>query len=434
MIAHVLRRLADRIRSGPKSRATFYYSGSSLVCQSLRFIGILVATPRIQADQFGILASAIMVCGLASILREFGQNSALLSSPGLQPEYARVHLLLTVCANAIGILLTVGAVLLIPSLHDLSALWPLLLFQIVFETITFTPMIVAQKSFAFKGLALVEILAVTTWLLITIFAAWRCPLGYALVAARLGETAVRGIVLFTWQFPSVWYGRPTPTIFRYYFGFAKLLAPKAWIETFGVNLDVLLLRIFTNTVEIGIYDRTMQLLRIPLALSVNLIDAVAGASYSRERDTPEIVDRTLRKFSLVILMGAFLGVALVQIFLWLAAGPIFGPTWKRSIASVWLWAIPFAILRPFLWNFFIFFRATGRPKELLLTSALMTCLFLVLGLIATPLMGVRGLFLALAAASFITLFLQIRWARRTEAPSPAFAEPNKSREKNVHDE
>ena len=412
--ANVLIRLADRIRSGSKSRATFYYGGSSLLCQSLRLIGILVSTPRIQPDQFGILASAIMVCGLASILREFGQNSALLSSPGNQPGYARVHLLLTVCTSAIGMGLIVGAVLWIPSLHDLKGLWPLLLFQSVFEMITFTPMIVAQKSFAFEGLALVEITAVTSWLLITMFAAWRCPLGVALVAARLGETAVRGIALFAWQFPSVWHGRATKTIFRYYFGFAKLLAPKTWIEAFGSNLDVLLLRIFTNNVEIGIYDRTTQLLRIPLALSVNLIDAVAGASYSREQHTREILDRTFRKFSLVVMLGAFLGVALVQIFLWFIAGPILGPTWKRSIESVWLWAIPFAILRPFLWNFFIFFRSTGRPKELLLASALMTFLFLVLGSIATPLLGVRGVFLALAAASIVSLAVQVRWARRPQ--------------------
>lgn len=420
MISRLLRGLVDRIRSGSKSRAVAFYSGSSLVCQGLRFIGILVATSRIQADQFGILASAAMVCGLASIFRAFGQNSALLSNPGTQPGYARVHLLLTVCGNAIGMLLTAGAVLLIPSLHDLRSLWPLLLLQLVFETITFTPMIVAQKSFAFKGLALVEISAVTTWLLITIFAAWRCPLAYALVAAKLGETAVRGTVLFVWQFSSLWDGQPTPAIFRYYFRFAKLLAPEAWIETFGGNLDVLLLRVFTNNVEIGIFDRTMQLLRIPLALSVNLIDAVAGASYSREQESPEVVGRTLRKFSLVVLVGAFFGLALVQIFLWFVAGPILGTTWKQSIESVWLWAIPIAILRPFFWNFNIFFQATGRPKELLLTLSLATFLLLVFGSIATPMLGVRGLFLASAAANFISLFFQIRWARGTQEPPSAF--------------
>jgi O-antigen/teichoic acid export membrane protein len=410
MQANVFVRLAERIRSGRKSRATFYYGGSSLVCQSLRFIGILVSTPRIQPDQFGILASAVMVCGLASILREFGQNSALLSSPGNQPGYARVHFILTVCANTIGIPLVIGAVLWIPPLHDLSALWPLLIFQMIFEAITFTPMIVAQKSFAFKGLALVEISAVTSWLLITVFAAWRCPFGIALVAARLGETAVRGLALFAWQFPLVWHGRPSKTIFSYYFGFAKLLAPKAWIETFGGHLDVLLLRVFTNNVEIGIFERTMHFLRVPLALSVNLIDAVAGASYSRQQDTPEEVDRTFRQFSLFVSVGACLGVALVQIFLWLVAGPLLGPTWKQSIEGVWPWAIPFAILRPLVWNFNIFFQATGRPKELLLTLCLVTCLLLGLGSIATPILGIRGLFLALAAANFGCLLFQLHWA------------------------
>ena len=279
-----------------------------------------------------------------------------------------------------------------------------------FEAITFTPMIVAQKSFAFKGLALVEISAVTSWLLITVFAAWRCPFGIALVAARLGETAVRGLALFAWQFPLVWHGRPSKTIFSYYFGFAKLLAPKAWIETFGGHLDVLLLRVFTNNVEIGIFERTMHFLRVPLALSVNLIDAVAGASYSRQQDTPEEVDRTFRQFSLFVSVGACLGVALVQIFLWLVAGPLLGPTWKQSIEGVWPWAIPFAILRPLVWNFNIFFQATGRPKELLLTLCLVTCLLLGLGSIATPILGIRGLFLALAAANFGCLLFQLHWA------------------------
>jgi O-antigen/teichoic acid export membrane protein len=420
MISRIVHRLADRIRSGPKSRAVFFYSGSSLVCQSLRFTGIVVSTSRIQADQFGIVASAAMVCALASIFRAFGQNSAFLSSPGIQPGYACVHLLLTAGANAIGMLLTVGAVFLIPSLHDLSSLWPLLLCQLVFEAVTFTPMLVAQKSFAFKGLALVEILAVTTWLLVTIFASWRFPLAFALVAAKLAETAVRGVLLFVWQFPSLWNGRPSRAIFRYYFRFAKLLAPEAWIETFGGNLDVLLLRVFTNNLEIGIFDRTMQLLRIPLALSVNLIDAVAGASYSREQASPQLLGRTLRKFSLVVLAGALLGVAVVQVFLLLGAGPILGATWKQSIESVWLWAIPIAILRPFFWNFNIFFQATGRPKELLLTLSLATCLLLVFGSIATPILGVRGLFLASAAANFISLLFQIRWVRRAQEPTPAF--------------
>jgi hypothetical protein len=56
------------------------------------------------------------------------------------------------------------------------------------------------------------------------------------VAARVGETAVRGSLLFAWQFPTVIHGRVRPEILRYYFSFAKLPTPKSWVETFGANL------------------------------------------------------------------------------------------------------------------------------------------------------------------------------------------------------
>ena len=418
MLSSLFVGFANRIRSGPKSRATFYYGGSSLICQALRFCGILISTARIQADQFGVFATAVMVVGLTGMVREIGQNSALLSSPGIQPGFSRTHLFVTFWMNGIAMILTIGAVLIIPSLHDLRGLWPVLLLQLAFDTITYTPMIVAQKKFAFRGLALVEILAVTMWLLITIFAACCYPFAIALVAARVGETAVRGSLLFAWQYPTVTDGRARPEILRYYLRFAKLLTPKSWVETFGANLDVLLLKFFTNNVEIGIFDRTMQLLRIPLALSVNLIDAVAGASYSREQDSSHVIRGSLRKFSLMILLGTLAGLAMVQFFLWFAAEPILGKDWKQSIEAVWLWAIPFALLRPFFWNFNILFQSTGRPKELLWTLSLATGLFLLLGLMATPALGIRGVLLALAASNLITLFFQIRWAGRPRKVDP----------------
>jgi O-antigen/teichoic acid export membrane protein len=416
---------ANRIRSGPKSRATFYYGGSSLVCQALRFCGILVSTARIHADQFGVFATAVMLVGLTCMVREVGQNSALLSSPGLQSGYPRAHLLVTFSMNGIVMILTIGAVLIIPSLRDIRGMWPLLLLQLLFETMTYTPMIVAQKKFAFKGLALVEMLAVAIWLLITVFAAFCYPLAITLVAARVGETAVRGSLLFVWQFPTVINGRVRPEILRYYFSFAKLLTPKSWVETFGANLDVLLLKLFTNNVEIGIFDRTMQLLRIPLALSVNLIDAVAGASYSREQDSSHAIRGSLRKFSLVILLGTLAGLVMVQFFLWFVAEPILGKDWKQNIEAVWLWAIPFTLLRPFFWNFNILFQSTGRPKELLWTLSLATGLFLLLGLVATPTLGIRGVFLALAAANLITLFFQIRWVSHRQMVDPKIGIPEK---------
>jgi O-antigen/teichoic acid export membrane protein len=405
--------LVNRVRTGRKSKATFYYAGSSLICQGLRFCGVVVSTSRLRPDDFGIFATAMMLLGLTSLAREFGQNSALLSWTGTQPAYIRTHFVLSLWSSGASMLIVLVAALAIPALHDLRSFWPLLVLQIFFDALTSTPMIVAQKKFAFRELAIVEISTVSSWLLITIVAIWFYPFAFALLIAKVGETAVRGTLLFCWQYRAVTSGKPTAESYQYYLKFAKLLAPKTWLETFGVNLDVLLLRIFTNNFEIGVFERTMQLLRVPLSLSVNLIDAVAGASYSREQGDSALVNRSLRRFALVILAGSLFGVLLVQIFLWILAGPFFGAGWKHSIEGIWIWAIPFAILRPFFWNYNLYFNATGQAAKLLASLCLATFLFLGLGLLAVPTFGVQGLLVALACTNLVALLFQIRWTRQS---------------------
>jgi len=411
--------LVNRIRSGQKSKATLYYAGSSLICQGLRFCGVVISTARLQPDEFGIFATAMMLVGLSSLAREFGQNSALLSWTGTQPGYVRTHFVLSLWSSIASMVIVLLAALLIPALHDLRSFWPLLVLQIFFDALTSTPMIVAQKKFAFRELAIVEVSTVSSWLVITIVAVWFYPFAFALLIAKVGETAIRGTLLFRWQFRAVTTGKPTAESYKYYLKFAKLLAPKTWLETFGVNLDVMLLRIFTNNFEIGVFERTTQLLRVPLSLSVNLIDAVAGASYSREQGDSASVNRSLRRFALVILTGALFGVLLVQIFLWVLAGPFLGASWKHSIEGIWVWAIPFAILRPFFWNYNLYFNATGQAAKLLASLCLATFLFLGLGLLAVPTFGVQGLLVALACTNLVALLFQIRWARQSETPRRA---------------
>jgi O-antigen/teichoic acid export membrane protein len=421
----MLRRLINRVRSGQKSKATAYYAGSSLICQGLRFCGVVVSTARLQPDEFGIFATAMMLLGLAGLAREFGQNSALLSWTGTQPGYVRTHLVLSLSSSVASMLVTLVAVLSIPALHDLRPLWLLLIVQIFFDALSSTPMVVAHKRFAFKELGIIEISAVSSWLLITITAVWLHPFAVALLIAKVGESMVRGTLLFLWQYRRLTDGRPTAATYRYYFRFAKLLSPKAWVESFGGNLDVLLLRIFTNNFDIGVFERTSQLLRVPLSLSVNLVDAVAGAAYSQEQDDPALVNRTLRKFGWLILGGSLFGVFLVQIFLWILAGPFFGANWKHSIEGIWAWTIPFAILRPFFWNYNLYFNATGRPGKLLSSLCLATFLFLGLGLVAVPMFGVPGLFLALASTNAVALLFQIRWASQTQLTANGYESTRK---------
>src|SRR5207249_4471156 len=70
MIEVLVRHVGNRIKYGPKARGTFYYGGSSIICQGLRFLGILISTRLIAADEFGRFATAIMLVGLCGLAKE----------------------------------------------------------------------------------------------------------------------------------------------------------------------------------------------------------------------------------------------------------------------------------------------------------------------------------------------------------------------------
>jgi O-antigen/teichoic acid export membrane protein len=236
-----------------------------------------------------------------------------------------------------------------------------------------------------------------------------------MIFAQTIESLIRSSCLLGWLYGYLIRGEITQEVIRYYGRFAFLLAPQAWIEKLLGNLDVLLLKCFTTETDLGIYERTQQILRIPLSLSVNLVDRVASASYSQDQASIPLLQRSLVQFISVIALGTVTGLVAVQLFLWLFAGALLGAWWKNALSALWIWGIPFCLLRPIVWNFNIFFQATSRPRHLLLTLVGMAFVFLISGLVLTPLFSARGVFLSLGCSYFVVFLAQVAWFVRLNA-------------------
>jgi len=427
MIAALAQSVGNRIRNGSKARGTFYYGGSSIVCQGFRFLGILVSTRSIAPDQFGKFATAVMLIGLCGLGREFGQNSAFLSCTRPDPAYARFHFLVSLTLSFFVVLLVVSSVLVLPGLSDLRPAIPLLALIVLIEGAYVTPMMIAQKRFQFRPMAIIEIAATATWLLcVGVGSAWY-PVTMTLIFARMMESLVRGGSLLVWLYRELFQGEITREV-RLYFGrFARLLTPQAWVENLVGNLDVLLLQFFTTQADLGIYERTQQVVRIPVSTSVNLVDRVAGAAYSRDQDSPPLLHRSLVQFMSVIALGTIAGLGIVQLFLWFFAGPLLGAGWRNAVSSLWIWAIPFCLFRPIVWNFNLFFQATSRPRQLLFSLVGMLVVLSIVGLLVTPKLGSRGIFVALGCSYFFTLVAQTFWCIRALRREPGLQESRKDR-------
>jgi O-antigen/teichoic acid export membrane protein len=281
-----------------------------------------------------------------------------------------------------------------------------------------TPMMIAQKRFEFRPLAIIEIAACATWLLCVGLGSKWYPGVMTLILARMMEGVVRCSFLLGWFHRALIQGEITAEVRRYYRRFARLLTPQTWLEALFGNLDVLLLKVFATQTELGIYERTQQVARIPISTSVNLVDRVASAAYSREQDSPILLQRSVFQFMSLIAAGTIAGLGIVQLFLWFFAEFLLGSGWKNAVSSLWMWAMPFCLFRPIVWNFNVFFQATSRPRHLLCSLIGMLVVLSIVGLIFTPKLGSRGVFVALGFSYIITFVAQTLWCVRTFGRTP----------------
>jgi O-antigen/teichoic acid export membrane protein len=409
MIKTLMQSVGDRIKYGAKVRGTFYYGGSSIICQVLRFLGVLISTASIAPDQFGKFATALMLIGLCGLAGVFGQNSAFLSCTRSDPAYARFHFLASLTLSCLVVLLMTSLTLLLPGFSDLRPAIPLLALIVLIEGACMTPMIIAQKRFEFRPMAVIEIAASAIWLLCVGLGSRWYPGTMTLIFARMMESLVRGSSLLAWLYRDLVQGEITQDVRRYYGRFARLLTPQAWLEGLFGNLDVLLLKFFTTQTDLGIYERTQMLVRIPISTSVNLVDRVAAAAYSKDQESLPLLQQSLMQFIAFIALGTIAGLCAVQLFLWFFAGHLLGTGWKNAVSSLWVWAIPFCVFRPIVWNFNLFFQATSRPKHVLFSLVGMVLVFVLTGFLFIPHLGSRGCFVALGCSYFAAFAAQTLW-------------------------
>jgi O-antigen/teichoic acid export membrane protein len=154
--------------------ASLCYSSSALVSQSLRLVGILVTTWRIGRADFATYATGLMLVGFCNMLRDVGQDPALISLPVLRKGFIRCHLLMS---TGLGLLAAAVLTLMIwytPWFPDLKSIYPFLPALILIEAGYHTAQIACLRRFKFAAIAGIEILAVTSWFSVaTIMSVWQ---------------------------------------------------------------------------------------------------------------------------------------------------------------------------------------------------------------------------------------------------------------------
>lgn len=389
-------------------KASFYYAGSSIICQVLRFGGVVLSTRSFDSREFGLFAKATLALTIVGLVREAGQTGALVAYQGNDRRYALYNFQLNLALGLTAACLAVAAGILphfvAPEIRHYT--WVLGAI-IIFEALTLTNSCMLQKQFRFRFLGAAEVISLVAWLITLAALMGRMPGFLVLLSAQLVETFVRCVLLFA-KTGIRYVGFAAGADLRHYYfvQFARPAIPLVIVQGMLSRSDYLLLGWFSSTQELGTYERVMQFARIPISLSINLCDKILLHSYSRAQSDAIALGRMIRRAMFVLGGAVTTAMAAASIGLVLFLDHLVGTAWSPVILTLWCYSIPATLMTPFVWNINLLFSGIGMQRQLLRNMVVNLIADFSCGAILVGLMGARGMLLTRAISAAIVLAYQ----------------------------
>ena len=419
LIARILAVARTRLAGRTKLTATLYYGGFSLICQVLRFGGVILATRAIESVQFGLFAKATLILSIAGLVREIGQSAGIVAYQGQDRRYVLYNFQLNVLLGFAAACLTTASALF-PSIvaPEIRPYTWMLGATIMFEALTLTNTWMLQKQFRFRFLGIVDVISLIAWVATLASLAGRMPGLLVLLWAQLAEAITRCVLLFAKTRLSYVGLASGADLRQYYFvQFARPSIPQVVILGILARSDYILLSWLRSTHELGIYERVMQFARIPISLSINLCDKVLLQSYSHAQRDPAALWRLVRQATVFVAVAVTIVIAATSAGLLLFLNRLVGAEWSPVILALWWFSIPVTLMTPMVWNINLLFTGIGIQSQNLRTMTVMFIAEFAVGLPLVFWFGVRGMLLARALSSAVVLVYQFIVVRGRFAPA-----------------
>jgi O-antigen/teichoic acid export membrane protein len=176
-------------------RGSLYSVGASMVTLVLGITRSILLARLLLPEHFGVVALALFYLGLASRLRGFGLNMALIHRQEVDETFLRTLFTLRIGLDLAtsGLLLMVAPFLqrMYPQMPGLGSVIAVLIVAYILSDLSSLQETLLRKRLAFSYLAWMDILASAVMTLVAPYLAWRGWGIWALVAERLSGLGIR---------------------------------------------------------------------------------------------------------------------------------------------------------------------------------------------------------------------------------------------------
>ena len=303
----------------------------TVVSQGLKFALSMVATiilaRLLSPRDYGLIGMVAVVTGFISMFKDLGLSTAVVQRTQVSHDQVSTLFWINVALSTAVLLLTVTVAPAVVWFYGEPELfWITVLSSggFLLAGLTVQHEALLRRRMRFSALAVAEIAALVSSIVVAITLAWHGAGYWALVSGQLASAAAYAASMWVacrWR-P----GRP-----KRYAGVRPMLAFGGNLTGFGVinyfarNLDNALIGRYWGSQQLGLYGKAYQLLLLPIDQINAPITAVAVPVLSRLVDSPDRYRhaylRILEKIALLTMPLAAFMIATSDWLVWLVLGP-----------------------------------------------------------------------------------------------------------------
>ena len=396
----MLRKIKDHLFSNKDLRQTilknsFWIGLSIFVGRTIRAIVIIYAARILGTEGYGIFSYAMSVAAFFSIFSDIGLTSLVTREIAKDPE-RKDDYVTTVFFLKIGILIVtlVATIFLAPYFVKIEAVKPLIplaAILVIFDNLRIFGFGFARAK---EQMEKEGILSIGTDILITIFSLYilfssPSPFNLALmyvIGSLLGTIVT---FLFLRKFLFHLSGRFNPKIIKTILSVAIPFAVMGIFSALMINIDMVILGIFKNTNELGLYAAAQRpillLYTLPAIIATSIFPIVSKLAHVDNGKAKMVLEKSISAILLVALPifvgGIVLSYPIIRFF--------FGTAYEDAtlsfqiLLSTILLVFPGGIIGNSLFSY-------NMEKKLMLASGLGATTNVLLDLILIPPLGING--------------------------------------------
>jgi O-antigen/teichoic acid export membrane protein len=388
-------------------RGAVWAVGSRLLSQVVQFLGTIVTARLLLPSDFGITAVVFPVLAFGAIFSTLGLGSHIIHA-----ERVTEKLLSTVfwVHTAISVLLTaVVAALSVPlaRLFQIPELAPVLALASLIFVVNrgLVPTSLLERALRFKQIAVIETICAVLGIAATVVAAAAGAGAYSLVLGPLvmeGTRSVGTYAVVRWG-PRAW---PDRASLRDLWTYSRGITGFNLLNFWSRNADNLLLARFVDLTQLGYYNRSYTLMRLPVLQMNTAMSRVLFPAITRLRDDrPRMGRAWLRALAAAGVVTAPVGIGIA------VAAPalievLFGRRWLGMVEVLQLLALA-ALPQTLTTTVAGLLRATGATDTLFRLGLVTSSMSLAAILIGLP-WGTVGVAAALTVKFYVEVLISLR--------------------------